>query len=190
MSSNLLNKVKLTHFPGIKITHCLPGCTEVSRDSSLSLGKGGVPRVGNADRKGAHEAVVSGLWKVCSRSGYPHPRGLCYVEATGMSWESNKTHTRVYLKSSAIPFKSPRRRCEYTVIFWIHRGWRPGHVSFLLRFSCWVVTGSWRPHGLQHARLPCPSLSPRVCSNSCHWVGEAIQPSHALLPTSPALNLS
>ena len=24
-----------------------------------------------------------------------------------------------------------------------------------------------RPHGLQHARLPCPSLFPRVCSNSC-----------------------
>ena len=24
-----------------------------------------------------------------------------------------------------------------------------------------------RPHGLQHARLPCLSLSPRVCSNSC-----------------------
>ena len=23
------------------------------------------------------------------------------------------------------------------------------------------------PHGLQHTRLPCPSLSPRVCSNSC-----------------------
>ena len=22
-------------------------------------------------------------------------------------------------------------------------------------------------HGLQHSRLPCPSLSPRVCSNSC-----------------------
>ena len=32
---------------------------------------------------------------------------------------------------------------------------------------------SLRPHELQHARLPCPSLSPRVCSNSyplnlCH----------------------
>ena len=24
-----------------------------------------------------------------------------------------------------------------------------------------------RPHGLQHARLPCPSLTPRVSSNSC-----------------------
>ena len=24
-----------------------------------------------------------------------------------------------------------------------------------------------QPHGLQHARLPCPSSSPRICSNSC-----------------------
>ena len=24
-----------------------------------------------------------------------------------------------------------------------------------------------QPHGLQHARLPCPSLSPGVCANSC-----------------------
>ena len=30
-----------------------------------------------------------------------------------------------------------------------------------------VVSDSWRPNGLQHARLPCPSLSPRACSNSC-----------------------
>ena len=28
------------------------------------------------------------------------------------------------------------------------------------------MSNSLRPHGLQHARLPCPSLSPRVCSNS------------------------
>ena len=37
--------------------------------------------------------------------------------------------------------------------------------------SCYSVTKSCltflQPHGLQHARLPCPSLSPRVCSNSC-----------------------
>ena len=24
-----------------------------------------------------------------------------------------------------------------------------------------------QPHGLQHSRLPCPSPSPRACSNSC-----------------------
>ena len=29
------------------------------------------------------------------------------------------------------------------------------------------VSYSLWPHGLQHIRLPCPSLSPRVCSNSC-----------------------
>ena len=29
------------------------------------------------------------------------------------------------------------------------------------------MSNSLWPHGLQHARLPCSSLSPRVCSNSC-----------------------
>ena len=37
----------------------------------------------------------------------------------------------------------------------------------LLLFSCSVMSDSLWPHGLQHARLPCPSLSPRVGSNSC-----------------------
>ena len=30
-----------------------------------------------------------------------------------------------------------------------------------------VVSDSLRPHGLQHPRLPCPSPTPRACSNSC-----------------------
>ena len=30
-----------------------------------------------------------------------------------------------------------------------------------------MVSDSLWPHGLQHARLPCPSWSPGVCSNSC-----------------------
>ena len=37
----------------------------------------------------------------------------------------------------------------------------------LLLFSHSVVSNSLRPHGLQLARLPCPSPSPGVCSNSC-----------------------
>ena len=36
-----------------------------------------------------------------------------------------------------------------------------------VQFSPSVMTDSLRPHGLQHARLPCPSPSPRACSNSC-----------------------
>ena len=46
------------------------------------------------------------------------------------------------------------------------------------------------PHGLQHARLPCPSPSPRVCSNSCSlnwWCHPTILSSS---PASPSvLNL-
>ena len=37
----------------------------------------------------------------------------------------------------------------------------------IYQFSHSVVSDSLWPHRLQHARLPCPSLSPRVCSNSC-----------------------
>ena len=29
------------------------------------------------------------------------------------------------------------------------------------------MSDSLRPHGLQHPRLPCPSPTPRACSNSC-----------------------
>ena len=34
-------------------------------------------------------------------------------------------------------------------------------------FSHSVTSDSLQPHGLQHSRLPCPSLSPEVSSNSC-----------------------
>ena len=35
------------------------------------------------------------------------------------------------------------------------------------QFSGSVVSESLQPHGLQHARLPCPSATPRACLNSC-----------------------
>ena len=37
----------------------------------------------------------------------------------------------------------------------------------LLLFSCLVVFNFLWTHGLQHTRLPCPSLYPGVCSDSC-----------------------
>ena len=35
------------------------------------------------------------------------------------------------------------------------------------QFTCSVMFYSLRPHGLQHASLPCPSPTPRAYSNSC-----------------------
>ena len=40
-------------------------------------------------------------------------------------------------------------------------------LPWLLLFSRSVMSNSLQPHELQHTRLPCPSPSPRVCSNSC-----------------------
>ena len=60
-------------------------------------------------------------------------------------------------------------------------------------FSRSVVYDSSWTHGLQHPRLPCPSLFPRVCSNSCllsQWCHPTISLSASLfsclqcLPTS------
>ena len=58
----------------------------------------------------------------------------------------------------------------------------------MLLFNCYVTSESLRPHGLQHARLPCPSPSPRVCSNSCllsHWCHPTI--SSSAVPFSSCL---
>ena len=44
----------------------------------------------------------------------------------------------------------------------------------LLLFSHSDMPDTLRPHGLQHARLPCLSLFPRSCSNSCPLVSDVI----------------
>ena len=58
-----------------------------------------------------------------------------------------------------------------------------GHIYLSLFFSYSVVSNSLWCHGLQHTRLPCPSLSLRVCSNSCpsnQWCHSTISSSVAL----------
>ena len=47
-----------------------------------------------------------------------------------------------------------------------------------------------QPQGLQHARPPCPSPTPRVTQTHVHWVSDAIQPSHPVVPFSSCLQFS
>ena len=42
-----------------------------------------------------------------------------------------------------------------------------GFLFSSAQFSCSVVSDSLWPHGLQHAKLPCPSPTPGAYSNSC-----------------------
>ena len=57
-----------------------------------------------------------------------------------------------------------------------------------VQFSGSVVSESLRPHGLQHARLPCSSPSPGACSNLCalsSWCHPTI--SSSVIPFSSSL---
>ena len=81
----------------------------------------------------------------------------------------------------------PLRRCTFgsrpalgiPKIYW----WRSSCcLLFFLWFSLSAMSDSLQPHGLQHGRLPCPSLVPSICSNSCplsEWCHPTISSSAA-----------
>ena len=86
-----------------------------------------------------------------------------------------------YSGNRPVPLQSPALAGSFFISSTI---WE---ACFLLsvQFSCLTVSDSLRPHGLQHARLPCPSPTPRAYSKLyVHWVGDAVQPSHPLLSHS------
>ena len=60
-----------------------------------------------------------------------------------------------------------------------------------VQFSRSVVSDSLQPHGLQHARPPCPSPTPGVYSNSCP-LSRCCNPtvSSSVVPFSLAFNIS
>ena len=56
-----------------------------------------------------------------------------------------------------------------------------------------LISDSLQPHELQYARLPCPSPSPRACSNSCPWnwwcyptISSSVIPFSSCLQSFPA----
>ena len=62
------------------------------------------------------------------------------------------------------------------------------YIYISVQFSCSAMSYSLRPHGLQHAWFPCPSPTPRACSNLCplsQWCNPTISPS--VIPFSSCL---
>ena len=89
------------------------------------------------------------------------------------------------------------KKLKHSGLFKLKSSWLTGsstciqtQPTVLLLFSLSAVSSSLWPHGLQHIRLPCPSLSPKFAQTHVHWVGGAIQPSGSLSSTSPDFNLS
>ena len=82
----------------------------------------------------------------CSVPGFSELHCLWELAQTHVRWVSNAIQpSHLLLPHSPLPGFS-----------WAH-----------LLFSCSVTSNSFRPHGLEHSRLPCPSLSPRVRTNAC-----------------------
>ena len=77
---------------------------------------------------------------------------------------------------------------NFESVIWATNMWQ------ILLFSHFIMFDSLRPHELQHARLPCPSPYPRVCSNSCplsQWchptVSSSVTPFSSCLQSFSAL---
>ena len=67
------------------------------------------------------------------------------------------------------------------------------NLTFSVQFSHSVVPNSFQPCGLQHARFPCPSATPRACSNSspssqwCHpTISSFVIPFSSCIQSFPA----
>ena len=93
-----------------------------------------------------------------------------------------------------LPFPLNTLSSSSTFRKWDVSLWRLQHDFFKCQVRhCYCCSGAQscqilQPHGLQHTRLPCPSLSPRVCSNSCplsQWCYLAI--SSSVVPFSSCL---
>ena len=96
-----------------------------------------------------------------------------------MHWQSNSlplSHTweaqKLYYKTAFTKQCLGSDICEMNELSLSVYGLGFNYLQILLaqssvQFSHSVLSNSLRPHGLQHARLPCPSPTPEAYSNSC-----------------------
>ena len=60
-----------------------------------------------------------------------------------------------------------KKICNLIIRFTETKIYRTSWVISSVQFIRSVVSDFFWPHGLQHTRPPCPSPTPRACSNSC-----------------------
>ena len=109
---------------------------------------------------------------------------LIYLAAMGLNCG---TQDLIFAMWDMVPWSG----IEPRVLSW--GAWRPPakslHCSLFwsVQVSCSIVSNSLWPHGLQHTRLPCPSATPRACSNSCHpTISSSVSPFASCLRSFPA----
>ena len=101
-------------------------------------------------------------------------------EKAMIRWTTSKMSIRPLGGAAAKSRRLSGREVRLVRLLFLKLG---GGLLLLILFSSYVVSDTLRPRGLPHARLPCPSPSPGVCSNSCplsHWCHPTIV-CHSLL---------
>ena len=83
-----------------------------------------------------------------------------------LPWFQGKTMTSV-LNPVRCQGDGGGEGCSVSRYYWIFRSIAQNHALKKTFPCCSVMSDSLWPHELQPARLPCPSRSPRVCSNAC-----------------------
>ena len=82
-------------------------------------------------------------------------------------------------------------RFLFKPVIWVCLNWLTrDSYSYLLLSSHPVVCDSVTPWTAAHQTNPVLHYLLEFAQTHAHWIGDAIQPSHPLLPLSPALNLS
>ena len=119
-----------------------------------------------------------------------------------LSLTSAHTQTHTIFRDHEFPFTiaysffsephssaSSRRRNKFIY----HKSTIEWHVCNQIQFSCSVISDSLQPHGLQHAKFPCPLPTPRAYSNSCpsSWwchptISSSVVPFFSCLQSFPA----
>ena len=123
--------------------------------------------------------------------GVGHDRATSLSLFTFMHWRRKWQPTPVFL-----PGESQGRGSLVGCRLWGHtvrHDWSNLAAAAAVQFSRSVVSNFLRSHGLQHARLSCPSLSLGTCSNSCplsQWyhpnISSSVIPFSSCLQSFPA----
>ena len=140
----------------------------------------------------------SKLGKEYDKAVYCYPAHLTYIQSTSwemLGWKKHKLESRLLGEisiTSDMQMTPPLWQSEEelkSLLMKVKEQWKAGlklkiqktnmasSTISSVEFSCSVVSDSLWPHESQHARLPCPTPTPRVHSNSCpssRWCHPAI----------------
>ena len=116
--------------------------------------------------------VNSGNWSWTGRPGVLQFMGSQRVGhdwATELNWKYKRERESFWLRLQKGTESAPLlafSNMTLVIFFDEKTGTWLKYTVILVQFSHLVVSDSFRPHGLQHARLTCLLPAPRACSNS------------------------